>query len=64
MMALQKGGRQRSAKTLAPGTGIDKVSAAGGCDNRLYAVIVMPTRAFVNPLCTILHSFARLGRRL
>jgi len=63
MMPLKKGGR-RCGKTSAPGTGIDKVSAAGGCDNRLYAVIVMPTRAFVNPLCTILHSFARLGRRL
>ena len=55
MMALQKGGRQRSAKTLAPGTGIDKVSAAGGCDNRLYAVIVIPARAFVNPR---LNNFA------
>lgn len=53
MTTLQKGGRQRSAKTLAPGVGTDKVSAAGGCDNRLYAVIVMPARGFVNPLCAI-----------
>lgn len=60
MMALQKGGRQRSAKTSAPGTGIDKVSAAGGCDNRLYAVIVIPGRAFVNPLFAVYCIGGRL----
>lgn len=60
MMALQKGGRQRSAKTLAPGVGTDKVSAAGGCDNRLYAVIVISARAFVNPLFAVYCIGGRL----
>ena len=61
MMPLKKGGR-RCGKTSAPGTGTDKDNAAG--DNLLLGIIVIPARAFVNPLCTILHSFARLGRRL
>lgn len=52
MMPLKKGGRQRSAKTLAPGTW-DKDNAAGSGDNRLYAVIVIPPRAFVNPLFAV-----------
>lgn len=49
-MMLQNGGRQRSAKTLAPvhGNG-HRINAAGGGDNRLYAVILISARAFVNP---------------
>lgn len=51
MMALKTGGRQRSAKTLAPGNGADKDNAAG--DNLLLGIILMPPRDFVNLSCAI-----------
>lgn len=53
MMALKKGGR-RCGKTSAPGTGTDKDNAAG--DNLLLGIIVIPARAFVNPLCNMLQG--------
>lgn len=61
MMAPKKGGR-RCRQTSAPGAGIDKDSAAGCGDNRLYAVIVTPLRAFVNPLVGLLCNILQGGR--
>ena len=59
MMPLKKGGR-RCGKTSAPGTGTDKDNAAG--DNLLLGIIVIPARAFVNPLSVVLCSLLHRGR--
>ena len=59
-MPLKKGGR-RCRQTSAPGTGTDKINAAG--DNLLrIGIIVIPARAFVNPLSVVLCSLLHRGR--